>query len=223
MKTSNESPKLPQDDNQSVEKVDRRRFLGAGTAAGVVLAVTGRSAMATGSITPTTRCLSPLAWVSLHPTTGATAQLSHTVSQTCTFGKSPGYWLPNCGGSANTFQGKWPCAPFSPKVIGLNNAPYYYADNSYLNARGVPGTDSGWRYGARLPFYRTDKSISRLLLDSPANGLEWHICAAYLNIRQFSGYPVTLDELEKLATGQPIGGRIFTTSEVKSFLDQTWL
>lgn len=229
MKTPNESPKLPNDDSQSAVKDGRRRFVGAGTAAGVVLAVTGRSAMATGSSTSTGKCLSPLAWVSLYPEAGGVpAKLSHTVTQTCTFGKSPGYWLPNCGGTAKTFQGSWPTAlgvnPFSPSILGKNNRGYdvTYNLSNYLQAKGVSSTDSGWAGGSTISFYRPGTSISRLLLDSAASGVERHICAAYLNIKSYPGYPVTLEELEKLATGQKIGGRVFSSSEVKAYLDQTW-
>lgn len=222
MKSPNESPNQPQDANAPEEMAGRRRFIGASTA-GVVLAVTGRSAMASGTST-TTKCLSPLAWASLHPSDGVTAQLSHTVSQTCVFGKSPGGWTPNCGGDAKAFQWLWPVNPFSPKLTGTKDGkPFQFDLSNYIRAKGVAANDAGWAGGAFLPFYRTDKSISRLLLDSASSGVERHICAAYLNIRKYPGYPVTLEELEKLATGQPVGGRIFTTSEVKTFLDQTWL
>ena len=200
----------------------RRRFIGNAASVPVVLAVSGRSAMATG-----VHCaLSPLAWVSTHPNGGAAIVPSHTIQKTCSPGKSPGGWLPNCGGSAKTFQFEWPVAPCSKLTVNTSTGKKYYEwSHTYMNAKGVSANDPGWSGGAKFPSgwgSYSGKVISRLLLDSPSNGVQRHICAAYLNAKKDSAYAVTLDELKLLATYQPIGGHVFTDSEVKSFLDQTW-
>ena len=207
--------------NSAVES--RRRFVGKALAVPAVLAVTGRSAMATG-----TQCaLSPLAWISIHPNGGAAIVASHTVQSSCDLGCSPGGWLPNCGGSAQTFQWSWPVAPCSTLKRKLTNGSYQYYSwsSTYLNAKGISSSDPGWAGGATFPAgwgSYSGKVISRMLLDSSPSGVQRHICAAYLNAKKYPGYAVSLSDVQKLATYQPIGGHIFTDSQIKTFLDQTW-
>ena len=98
--------------------VGRRRLLRAGLAATpVILAVSGRSAMATTSCP--TKGLSPLAWQSL--TNGGTqpipANCSHTVTANSR-GNSPGGWKPQV--TAGKIAPSWPaaCVPYSGYVTG---------------------------------------------------------------------------------------------------------
>ena len=205
----------------------RRRLLVGIASAPVVLAVSGRSALA---CTTTSDCnprgLSPLAWVSIHPQSGVTIKPSHTIERTC-LGKSPGYWVPNCGGNSLVFQGRWPKAPCG-EITGSDGRKYSYLKGTYLSAKGVKADDRGWTAGDKLPSSGygscSGKVISKTLIGAAPSGIERHICAAYLNIKQFGmdGYPVTEDELKRLASGLPISGRVFSVSEVKAFLDQTW-
>lgn len=209
--------------------IARRRLLRAGMAAApVILAVSGRSAMATSSTTPVG--LSPMAWASVAPN-GTYIGASHTVG-TNPLGKSPGFWTPNTGGSAKTFQApKWPIAPFD-EVQTLVNKHYQtksWTNYDYLEFKGVSSTDSGFSDGAKFNsvFAGGDsRSFSRILLDESASGnVNWHFCAAYLNVMAFPGsYAITLAELKNLySTGKLVpGGVTLTNSQIKAFLDQTW-
>lgn len=86
--------------------VARRRLLRAGLAAGpVVLALSGRSAMATGTCA---KGLSPLAWNSLAPDGKNCSITSHTVTPVGT-GSNPEYWKKNTdknstGAAAKSFN-----------------------------------------------------------------------------------------------------------------------
>lgn len=213
--------------------IARRRLLRAGMAAApVILAVSGRSAMATSSTTPVG--LSPMAWASVAPN-GTYIGSSHTVG-TNPLGKSPGFWTPNTGGNAATFQApKWPVAPFDAVQTKIRSgSSYVYVSKSWDNYdfaafKGVASDDSGFANGVKFNsvFAGGDsRSFSRILLDESASGnVNWHFCAAYLNVMAFPGsYAITLAELKNLySTGKLVpGGVTLTNSQIKAFLDQTW-
>ena len=116
-----------------VSGVARRRLLRAGAAAvPVALTLSGRSAMA-GTTCGNVEGLSPIAWASMAPN-GTCVGTSHTITGN-TLGKSPGFWTPNCGGSAQTFQPdyRWPVSPFNrvSTKVGTGNS-FYYENKSCL-------------------------------------------------------------------------------------------
>lgn len=213
--------------------IARRRLLRAGLAATpVILAVSGRSAMATSSTTPVG--LSPLAWASVAPN-GTYVGSSHTVNGN-PLGKSPGFWTPNTSRNARTFQSpKWPVAPFDSVMTKVRSGnDYVYMSKSwdtypFDSFKGVVSTDGGFANGVKFNsvFASTDsRSFSRILLDdSASNGVNWHFCAAYLNVMAFPGsYAITLSELTSLYSTRQLvpGGSALTDGQIKAFLDQTW-
>jgi hypothetical protein len=197
--------------------VGRRRLLRAGLASTpVILALTGRSAMATGS-TGGNACpkgLSPLAWSSLTRNTGSNCvTTSHTV-QGNVLCKSPGFWKPNGNGH---LSGAWPaayCKPYSTYQSG--DQP----NCTTSDARWATGTTFGTCFPASNSSLKT-KSVSRILLDN-SNDVEFHLCAAYLNARTYAGYSMTVQEvrdLEKGILGTMTG---LSQSQIRSYCDQTW-
>ena len=127
--------------------VGRRRLLRAGLAATpVVLAVSGRSAMAGNAC----KGLSPLAWASVAPNgTCVVDGTSHTI-QSHALGNSPGGWAPNCGGSAKTFQWDWPTVHCQPCVRVKNTSGQYIYWTSGWNAfSSIPSTAYGWGGGTK--------------------------------------------------------------------------
>lgn len=218
-----------------------RRRLIQGASAAPVLLVSGRSALACNP--DTDKCaLSPMAWMSVHPKKkDVTVNLSHDVG--CNFlGLSPGYWRPNCGGTAKTFQGPWPkdVNPFvqlkvtkkssgGKCLIGQYTITPWNPGN-WNTYKGLPWIDpctnknAGWDKGSKLPFGSQTRSISQILIEDNGTVL-WHICAAYLNALTWpTQYALTLQEVEQLYLyGKLVpGGRTLSSSEINAFLDQTW-
>lgn len=203
--------------------IGRRRLLRAGLAATpVVLAVSGRSAMA--ATCPTG--LSPATLNSLDPNgTGDCTVSSHHVS-TNSLGRSPGYWKPNPQGQ--TFQPPypWPIYPFDK--IKMKQHTENWNPAQYLSYKNIAKDDACWATGTKYhEIFRTSfesRSFSRILLD--ANGsLAWHFCAAYLNAAAMPGtYAMTVQEvLEIASTGCLVpGGKPLTDGQLKAFLSQTW-
>lgn len=221
--------------------IARRRLLRAGVAAApLMLAVSGRSAMAASTDMPVG--LSPMAWASVAPN-GTFIGSSHTVTGN-PLGKSPGFWTPNTNknnpnekgngsGNAQTFQApKWPVAPFDSvmsKTSGdLKSKPWNNGED-FLSFRGVDSADIGFANGAKFNsvFAGGDsRSFSRILIDESAAGnVVWHFSAAYLNVLAFPGtYAITLSELQSLYSDRRLvpGGATLSDSQIKAFLDQTW-
>lgn len=209
----------------------RRRLIRAGLAAApVVLALSGRSAMATGSTGAGcgAKGLSPMAWSSIAPgADGTCTALSHHVGRN-TLGRSPGFWKPNTGGSANVFQGPWPAPTITPFSA-------YVAGSSYS---GISDTDARWATGTRfnqvIPVIAaglfsgvtgtSTSSISRLLIDNSASPIPIKLACAYLNALTFSGYAMTIAEVLFLAANKQLvaNGPILSDSTIRDFLDQTW-
>lgn len=222
-RSNSDTPSTPQDVLPQV-KLGRRRLLRAGLAsAPVVLAVTGRSAMAT------TTCsgLSPLAWASMAPN-GTCVGTSHTVNSH-PLGYSPGGWTPNCGPSANVFQWNWPTSvkPFY-SIFDYNNVKRYWS-SGWSTFKGIPSTATGWGSGTKCNAVLggTDtRTFSQVLLAGNVNtDAKWHLCAAYLNAASMGGnYALTTADVIRLwQTGQlVVGGPVLTASQIKTFLNQTW-
>jgi len=213
--------------------IARRRLLRAGLAAApVVLAVSGRSAMAATNCTAA-KGLSPMAWASMAPK-GTCIGSSHTIEGNA-LGRSPGFWTPNVGGSAQTFQGdlmwRWPVAPFDRVMTEINHVlvPRYWNSYPYNDFKGVAANDSGFNNGAKFSsvFGGSDsRSFSRILIaESASKNVKWHFCAAYLNCKAMPGtYAITETELKNLYTNKRLvaGGIVLSDSQIKTFLDQTW-
>ena len=215
-----------------------RRRLIQGASATPVLLVSGRSALACNP--DMDKCaLSPMAWMSIHPKKkDQTVAVSHNVG--CNFmGKSPGYWTPNKTGK--TFQGPWPMGikPFNQlkwheiqggsctstvKTATWGGDYTVYSDLPHNDC--ATGKDAGWNSGDKLPFFSDSRSISRILIEETASqNIKWHICAAYLNALTWPEYALTPSEVEQLYLTRKLvpGGRTLYDSEIKAFLDQTWL
>jgi len=198
--------------------IGRRRLLRAGLAATpVVLAVSGRSAMA--AVCPNDG-LSAATWASINPSgdgvTCIASSHTHTASSS-KIGFSPAYWKPNPEG--RTFQGPypWPIAPFKTITTqasktysfeqgqglfeqGLRKterksdrteaSTYTWNPNDYLQYRGIPQDADGWDTGTRYNVIFTSSFESRSfsrILLEAKGSLEWHFCAAYLNAAAMPG------------------------------------
>lgn len=227
-----ESPNFQAEGFQHVG-IARRHLLRAGLAATpVLLAVSGRSAMAQ------TACpvgLSEMTLMSVCPegefigTSGAPVASSFV-------GRSPGYWKPNSQGQ--TFQPpyRWPVAPFTTIEMTVQKnsksvdtvKTVSWDPNKFTEYKGIARDAAGWatgmKYNAVFAGSFETRSFSRILLDSNGS-LEWHLCAAYLNAAALPGkYVLTTDEVKYLAahgTSTP-GGTPLTTGQIKAFLSQTW-
>jgi hypothetical protein len=211
--------------------IGRRRLLRAGLAAApVVLAVSGRSAMAAacppGLSGPTMTSINP----SGDGVNCIASSHTHTASSS-RLGLSPDYWKPNPEG--RTFQPpySWPIAPFktittqgnktysfeqgqglfdqgSRKTERESNSSegttYTWNPTNYLEYRGIPqnadGWDTGTKYNAIFTSSFERRSFSRILLE--ANGsLEWHFCAAYLNAAAMPGtYVLSIQDVLEIAS-----------------------
>lgn len=217
-------------------RMGRRRLLRAGlSVAPVVLAVSGRSAMASGGPfnCETPAGLSPMAWASIAPNGVADCSVtSHAIGKN-PLGKSPGYWKPNTGGNSPTFQPPyaWPVAPFdqvSTLLPNNNRGTVAWQADRYLDFKGVASDDPGFANGAKFNSVFNvgitdpkNRSFSRILLDD-SGSVQWHLCAAYLNCLVMPLYALTLPELLDLSKGK-IGSKTGVyDEEIKAFLNQTW-
>jgi hypothetical protein len=106
--------------------IARRRLLRAGVAAvPVVLALSGRSAMA-GQGDPCAKGLSPLAWNSLAPDGSNCKMNSHTVESSGTLGNTPLYWKANTSNAAGnvgnvTFNSIFTTSSTTNKIFRILN------------------------------------------------------------------------------------------------------
>lgn len=219
--------------------VSRRNLMRAGLAATpVILATSGRSALA-GTATSTPGLgLSPMAWLSANPSGALDPMgLSHAVGHNA-LGRSPGYWIPNKLGK--TFQGPWPSdvAPFQTLIYKQNGVlvtktwvAAAWNDYSDLPYDNESGQDAGWNTGTVLSWLGDSRSISRILIDGNGS-LKWHTCAAYLNAKMseqagLSGsaaYALTSLEVQQIYTTRQLvsGSGTLSDSVLKAFFDQTW-
>ena len=205
--------------------VARRRLLRAGLAAApVVLAVSGRSAMA-AACPPT---MSKPTQDSLDPqVTGNCIVSSHHPETTALAGFSPSYWKPNPNGQ--TFQPPcpWPVSPFN--WVTIQNKLEPWDSSKYLSYSGIPASDPCWETGTKFNTVFTKsfdgRSFSRIFLDDNGS-LNWYLCAAYLNaMAMYGAYAMTPNDVVELAmTGCLVpGGPVLTEGQLIAFLAQTWV
>ena len=216
-----ESPQLQAEGAHRVG-IGRRRLLRAGLAAApVVLAVSGRSAMA--ATCPVG--LSPLTMASLDPDgNGDCIAASHQALVSNTLGKTPFTWKPNPAGQ--TFQPPypWPVPPFS-KYKGQAWNP-----SAYLTYKDIPSNNDCWKSGQKYNTVFTTssdgRSFSRIMLDDNGSTTAWYFCVAYLNALAMPAgtYAMTVQEVISLAaTGRLVpGGNQLTDGQIRAFLAQTW-
>ena len=223
----------------------RRRIVGSAVVAPVVLALSGRSALATGTTYggDTGGCksqpkgLSPLAWQSYNPKGGGTVCVSHTVGGR-PLGCKPDGYKPKCGYGYTTFSTRcWPngTKPFdSCKQVdywgkcstSTSWSPSSWSTYKDLAHKDESGNDAGWGTGTKCSWLDS-RSLSQILLEeSPTSGgwLKYYICGAYLNALNDSNYALTPTDCQRLyTTGQLTpDGPVLTSSECKAFLEQTW-
>jgi hypothetical protein len=204
--------------------IGRRRLLRAGLAATpVVLAVSGRSAMA-----QTNGCvgLSLATWNSVCPN-GAFIGSSHHTLTSSRLGLSPGYWKPNPNGQTFQRPYAWPIPPFI-KIKTTDNQTYDWNSGNCWSYKKIASDAAGWatgeKYNAIFTQSSEQRSFSRILLDDNGS-LEWHLCAAYLNAKAMPGvYVMTPAEVVFFAAHGYLvpGGNPLTTGQMKAFLSQTW-
>jgi hypothetical protein len=222
----------PESKIPSASGVGRRRLLRAGLAATpVVLAVSGRSAMATATCATG---LSPMAWNSVAPN-GICIGTSHTV-QGNPLGKSPGFWKPNPNGQ--TFQGAWPptAVPFvqidtiSNKTLSKKTGPTQtltWDSSNWAAYKDIAWAATGWATGTKFNSKFTNltdsRSFTRILIDD--NGtLNWHLSAAFLNVATYgAAYALTFPELLDLAGGKLGSKTGVPQADIIAFLKQTWV
>lgn len=218
-----ESPHL-QAEGVQPSGIGRRRLLRAGLAATpVILAVSGRSAMAQSCPTG----LSPLTFASINPSgdgvTCITSSHAHTVSSTSSLGLSPRYWKPITEGQTFMPPYPWPIPPFT--TVGNQN----WDPALYLSYNNIGSNNECWMSGRTynnvFAGSSDGRSFSRILLDDSESTAS-HFCAAYLNaVAMPAGtYAVTVEEVLSIAaTGRLVpGGNQLTDGQIRAFLAQTW-
>lgn len=212
--------------NTDMRLTTRRKLLVGAVSTPVVLAVSGRSALACTSTGGgcNHKGLSLAAWCSIYPGQGKTATHSHTINTGYACGKWPHHWKPKCDNKNDyTFTEDWPVNPCSRYygVKGWDQKPYYWT-KTYKDAKGVSSGDSGFDDGHKFGSgwgSCSGKSVSRKLING--SNFEQHICAGYLNIKKFGGlYPVSETDLKMLAS-RNYRGRILDEQEVIAFIQQT--
>lgn len=207
--------------------IGRRRLLRAGlSAAPVMLAVSGRSAMAVGSC-DSGKGLSPLAWASMKPDGYMCASnMSHTVGRN-TLGKAPSYWRPvtveanYAGVDVFAFPGSllWPSTQVKP-------FPDYDASNS-TQWKNMAVNDPRWANGTKFSHVFggfESRSFSQILIASKNRGpshadtLLSYFCAAYLNALVIQNYSMTAEEVVKAYGVDPE----LPIQNLRGFFRQTW-
>jgi hypothetical protein len=192
----------------------RRRLLRAGLSAGpVVLALSGKSAMATsGQI-----CRFPSTWASIDPTQGGNAAgLSHhpsTGDENCGFGRSPGYWKqPQKRGFWPGLQGagpipdKLPCS-LGTTPTGVSSCSDYLGDGTKVSSIFGTGGNS---------------TFSQMLCSTNGQDI-YHYLAAYLNAWTVQGYPLTPPQVVAMWYGSfKVGSVTWTREQGRSFIESTY-
>ncbi|MCX7279121.1 MAG: hypothetical protein NTZ15_17685 [Burkholderiales bacterium] len=213
----------------------RRRLIQAGLAAApVMLAVSGRSAMAGGTPGTTAKCLSPMAWCSANPTSGQ-AVGSISPKSMGNPGCNPKQWKP-CE-TTQTFPNtpSWPsgCKPFSTiKYPGGKSSTNWvsgqcrtYSGLSHKITVNGQTQDPGWNSGTVLSWLDS-RSCSNILIDeADSDTLKAHTCAAYLNAKlaEDNGkrFPVSSADVKACYQERKLGTRSVTDAQLLAYFKQT--
>ena len=198
--------------------VGRRRLLRAGLAATpVILAVSGRSAMA-GTGDPCPKGLSPLAWSSW--TNGGTTACvvgSHThTSSSHSYCHTPTSWKCQNG----NFPVAWPsssCKPYSGYNPGDQGVKDRYNNwiTDWNTGHKFNQCFSGSTRGHK------DKSCSKVLRDHGAS-VEAYLCAAYLNAQFSTSYCMSVQDVRDLEKGKCGTLTGLTDTQIINFCKQSW-
>ena len=203
--------------------VGRRRLLRAGLAATpVVLAVSGRSAMA--STACPTKGLSPMAWHSL--TMGGTraipANCSHTVTP-AQGGNSPGGWKPQSNGMISP---SWPatCVPFAGyQPGGSSTSTTNFNTGTKFNQIFVGSSYTQFASNSFSSILQGNQASPSL---SSSGSVEFHLCAAYLNALTVPGYALTIADVLALSTRKigtvSVAAGATGDTLIKDFIQQTY-
>jgi len=233
-----QSESLPKPvENTQPSGIARRRLLRAGLAAGpVVLALSGRSAMACtttgGDCDGGTGALSCAAWESLaaNPQTSA-KPARHSL------GEKPERFTPKCANGVYTFPRPWPagCKPFASK---RNRSYVKFTHDQMTSSHSMEDRDydqdkldgGGWSSGTKcrdtgvLPdTVFGDKTVSQCLLTGTEK--EKALCTAYLNAIDASiNYCMNTTDVRRLATDRRLvpGGRELSDADIIAYCKQTW-
>ena len=206
----------------------RRKFVSAAAAVPIVLAVSGRSALA--CTTPGTG-LSLVAWCSVHPkgASGAALNLSHAPKGT-NIGHKPDDWRPKFYYNQVCFTKQWPtsCKPFNKckeKYTGTTKTYYHSNCTTYTNLDkddNTGGYDPSGFHTGNCPTW-SSRSVCRILIDDASSkSVDWHCAAAHLNALTVADYPLTPTDVHNLRTQHKLHNITLTDADICAFLRQTW-
>lgn len=194
----------------------RRRLLRASLSAGpVLLALRGKSAMATttGGV-----CRFPSTWASVDPKAGGNkAGLSHHPGSdpNCSFGRSPGFWRQaqkRCWWprGAGPKPDSLPCSfGGSPTGASPEMCAAYLGDGTKVNSV-FSGASA------------TNKTMQQLLCSESGTDA-WHYCAALLNAWTVVNYPLTPAQVIQMWNGTfAVGGVTWTRARGRTFIEMTY-
>lgn len=203
----------------------RRSLLRAGAAAGpVLLALSGKSALANGSV-----CRFPSTWASVDPAGGGNAAgLSHHPGggDNCGMGRSPGFWkqaqkrcywpgprptkTSTCNNSTIPSPDSLPCSlGQSPTGAGPDTCSAYHGDGTKINLV-LPGASA------------TDQTMQQLLC-SNSGSPAWHFAAALLNAHTVLNYPLTPAQVISMWIGTfVVGGVTWTRAQALVYVQTTY-
>lgn len=194
----------------------RRRLLRAGLSAGpVILALSGKSAMASGG-GMVGGCRFPSTWASVNPAAGGNAAgLSHhpaTSDEGCGLGRSPGFWKQP---QKRCF---WPGALGGPKPdmlpCSLGTTPSGVSDCSAFLGDGTKVSAVFGVGGA--------KTFSQALCSENGSDI-WHYMAAYLNAWTVLNYPLTPIQVVMMWNSSfKVGGVTWDRSRGRAFIESTY-
>lgn len=187
--------------------IARRRLLRAGMAAApVVLALSGRSAMACDVSRP--KGLSPLAWASFEANGGCAASSLSVPVQNYALCGNPDSW--NCHKNPGCIK-HWPindCVPFN-KIKCRPTGHIIASQIPYCDPNRIDVDDTdGWKSGRT--FYSvfghspiggsSSDTCSSILINQPTS-VNAYLCAAYLNARTNQNYSMSVKDVMDLSIG----------------------
>lgn len=196
----------------------RRRLIRGGLSAGpVLLALSGKSAMAqaTGGV-----CRFPSTWASIDPNFGGNpAGLSHHNTgsdEGCGFGRSPGFWK----------QPQKRCYwPFWSLGIGPRSDTLKCGSRTTGNAVCANYNGDGTLVNDVFAMAAGLKeTFQQALCTRPGQDI-WHFIAAYLNSFTVDGYPLSPSDIVDMWHGNyqvPGTGQFWSRAQARDFIESTY-